>query len=155
MLLKALKVTLIMLECSYKSSSKPKVGSYYWLKDTNLPVKNNTQEFLGRVTVTLDEGFLEGRADVVIQDLRLNDSGIYRFMVNIPGLPEASGKGIELQVLKKGNQIPEFSWKELFCHGGIETKDMNLWGEEWDMIDAMYQDIWIFCMDSKMNNGEF
>ncbi|KAL8213125.1 UNVERIFIED_CONTAM: hypothetical protein K2H54_060859 [Gekko kuhli] len=92
----------VTLTCSYKSTSESKVGSYWWVKDPGLVVKSTSQEFTGRVNCTSDQGFLlEKRADIEIQNLRLNDSGMYRCVVNIHGLQETSGKGTKLQVMKR------------------------------------------------------
>ncbi|XP_077187344.1 uncharacterized protein LOC143834402 [Paroedura picta] len=91
----------VVLPCSYHTTSKPKVGSYQWVKDPGLAVKKSTPEFMGRVNCTSDQHFLlDRRADLEIRDLRHYDSGIYRCVVNIHGLQEASGNGTELQVVK-------------------------------------------------------
>ncbi|XP_061478106.1 natural cytotoxicity triggering receptor 3 [Rhineura floridana] len=93
----------ITLHCSYNSTSKITVGSYRWVKDPSVTVRNTTQEFLGRVNLTSDQGFLlERRADIEIQDLRHYDSGMYRCVVNIPGLGVTTGNGTELCVVKEG-----------------------------------------------------
>ncbi|XP_077187322.1 natural cytotoxicity triggering receptor 3-like [Paroedura picta] len=89
----------ITLRCSYNSTSEPKVGSYQWVKDPGLVVKNSSPEFMGRVNFTSDQDFLlNRRADLKISDLRPSDSGLYRCVVNIHGLQETSGKGTELLI---------------------------------------------------------
>ncbi|KAL8213124.1 UNVERIFIED_CONTAM: hypothetical protein K2H54_060853 [Gekko kuhli] len=91
----------VTLYCSYNTTAKSNVGSYQWVKDLDLAVKNSTPQFTGRVNCTSDQHFvLDRRADLVIRDLRHYDSGIYRCMVNIHGLQEASGNGTQLQVVK-------------------------------------------------------
>ncbi|XP_060094690.1 natural cytotoxicity triggering receptor 3-like [Heteronotia binoei] len=92
----------ITLRCSYNYISKPKVGSYQWVKDPGLVVvKNSTPEFTGRVNCTSDHHFLlDQRADLEIRDLRHYDSGIYRCVVSLYGVQEASGNGTKLQVMK-------------------------------------------------------
>ncbi|XP_077187347.1 natural cytotoxicity triggering receptor 3-like [Paroedura picta] len=91
----------VILPCSYHTTSKPKVGSYQWVKDPGLAVRKSTPEFMGRVNCTSDQHFLlDRRADLEIRDLRHYDSGIYRCVVNIHGLQEALGNGTELQVVK-------------------------------------------------------
>lgn len=91
----------ITLHCSYYLPFKPKVGSYQWMKYPSLVVKNTSQEFMGRVKCTSDQGFLsDKRADIEIRDLRLNDSGMYHCVVNIYSAWETSGNGTELQVTR-------------------------------------------------------
>ncbi|KAL8213163.1 UNVERIFIED_CONTAM: hypothetical protein K2H54_061082 [Gekko kuhli] len=91
----------VTLRCSYSSTSEPKVGSYQWVKDPGLEIKNSSQEFTGRVNYISDQDFLLMRkADLEIRDLRPSDSGLYRCVVSIHGLQEASGKGTELQVIR-------------------------------------------------------
>ncbi|XP_060094692.1 natural cytotoxicity triggering receptor 3-like [Heteronotia binoei] len=92
----------VTLRCSYNYTSKPKVGSYQWVKDPGLVVvKNSTPEFMGRLNCTSDLRFLlDQRADLELQDLRHYDSGIYRCVVSIYGVQEASGNGTKLQVMK-------------------------------------------------------
>uniref|UniRef100_A0ACB8EGK5 Uncharacterized protein n=1 Tax=Sphaerodactylus townsendi TaxID=933632 RepID=A0ACB8EGK5_9SAUR len=95
----------VTLRCSFSSTSKLKVGSYQWVKDPGVVVKNTTPEFMGRVICTSDQLFLsDRRADLEIRDLRHYDSGIYRCEVNIHGLQEAAGNGTELQVVKGADQ---------------------------------------------------
>ncbi|XP_077187277.1 polymeric immunoglobulin receptor-like [Paroedura picta] len=92
----------VTLRCSYKAITESKVGSYWWVKDPGLVVKTTSQEFMGRLNCTSDQGFLlEKKADIQIRDLRLNDSGMYRCMVNIHGLRETPGNGTELRVMKR------------------------------------------------------
>ncbi|XP_060094691.1 polymeric immunoglobulin receptor-like [Heteronotia binoei] len=92
----------VTLRCSYNSTSESKIGSYWWVKNPGLVVKSTSQEFMGRVNCTSDQGFLlEKRADIEIQHLRLDDSGMYQCVVSIHGLRETSGKGTELQVMKR------------------------------------------------------
>ncbi|XP_066469208.1 natural cytotoxicity triggering receptor 3 [Tiliqua scincoides] len=100
---KGIEGSSITMHCSYNITREPKVGSYRWMKDSVTEVKNYTREFLGRVTITSHEDFiLRRRADIKIQDLRHYDSGTYQCIVEIPGLPETTGNGTELLVIKPG-----------------------------------------------------
>ncbi|XP_025032504.1 natural cytotoxicity triggering receptor 3-like [Python bivittatus] len=91
----------IILNCSFDFKSKPKVGSYWWLKDQKVEIQNTTGEFRGRVKLTTDLDFiLKKRADIEIRDLKHYDSGVYQCVVNIPGLLDTFGNGTELQVIK-------------------------------------------------------
>ncbi|KAJ6653469.1 hypothetical protein lerEdw1_009223 [Lerista edwardsae] len=121
------------MRCSYSTRSEPKVGSYRWMKDSVVAVKNHTREFLGRVTLTSDQDFLSGRrADIEIQDLRHYDSGTYRCVVDIPGLPETTGNGTVLRVIKpaaapkapRQEDYMNLVWlllRAIFCAFGITT----------------------------------
>uniref|UniRef100_A0A8D0CDB2 Natural cytotoxicity triggering receptor 3 n=1 Tax=Salvator merianae TaxID=96440 RepID=A0A8D0CDB2_SALMN len=74
----------VTLHCSFNSTSMPKAGSYRWVKDSGVEVKNTTQEFMGRVTPISDEDFLsERRANVEIRDLRRYDAGMYCCFISV------------------------------------------------------------------------
>nr|XP_020666805.1 natural cytotoxicity triggering receptor 3-like [Pogona vitticeps] len=97
----------VLLRCSYNSTSRPKVGSYWWVKDPGqLAVRNTTQEFMGRVIAVKDRAFLvDWKADIWINDLRHYDSGLYRCAVKLPGFREAFGNGTQLRVVKPSTGI--------------------------------------------------
>ncbi|XP_063148819.1 natural cytotoxicity triggering receptor 3-like [Candoia aspera] len=101
----------VTLNCSFDSKSTPKVGSYWWLKDQKVEVRNTTGEFKGRVKLTTDLDFiLKKRANIEIRELRHYDSGIYQCVVNIPGLLDTFGSGTELRVIKTQPQpVPKAS----------------------------------------------
>uniref|UniRef100_A0ACB8EFJ9 Uncharacterized protein n=1 Tax=Sphaerodactylus townsendi TaxID=933632 RepID=A0ACB8EFJ9_9SAUR len=120
----------ITLRCSYNFFSKLKVGSYEWVKNPGLEVKNTSPEFMGRVNCTSDQGFLlEKRADIEIKDLRLYDSGTYRCVVNFHGLQEFSGNGTDLQVTEKAGklmgiqdaQVPQLVKWDILIEGGTDS----------------------------------
>lgn len=93
----------VILRCSYNVTSVPKIGSYQWVKDPFLVVKNSSKELTERANFISDQDFLLMRkADLEIRDLKPSDSGLYRCVVNIHSLPETSGKGTELQVIRIG-----------------------------------------------------
>uniref|UniRef100_A0ACB8EG43 Uncharacterized protein n=1 Tax=Sphaerodactylus townsendi TaxID=933632 RepID=A0ACB8EG43_9SAUR len=112
----------VILRCSYNTTSDIMIRSYWWVKDAGLVVKNATQEFTGRVNCPPGQDFLLAkRAYIEIRNLRLNDSGMYRCVVNIHGLQEASGKGTELQVIKRTFVVSQPSFAQ-----GVEGGSVTL-----------------------------
>ncbi|XP_048472468.1 uncharacterized protein LOC125486942 [Rhincodon typus] len=90
----------VLIPCEWTGNVSQTIGSFKWLKDS-AEVSNQTAKYRGRVHKSQEDFIHSRKASLLLKELKVTDSGMYRCSVKFMQLGEEYGNGTQLTVREK------------------------------------------------------
>ncbi|XP_059495503.1 uncharacterized protein LOC132206215 [Stegostoma tigrinum] len=108
----------VLIPCEWTGNVSLTIGSFKWLKD-GAEVSNQTAKYTGRVHRPQQDFIHSRNASLLLKELKVTDSGMYRCSVKFMQLGEEYGNGTQLTVRVKPKSSTTL-WLFLLIGGLIE-----------------------------------